>query len=203
MKAAEKKRIAKAIQSVIPELYHKGGLLAFTPRGRILRGFYLENSSDTNRVYIWKFVQPLYLPCTDIVFSLGDRLVHGSQTWTVEDADDAALAARDEGLSFCGPISSPEALADWSYVIDRPGYACEARAVSLIAAGRDREGTQALRRIAASINDGDDHRQWVLDIRDRAKLLADLAETAPEKAHALLEKWEAGTIAALRVEKIP
>jgi hypothetical protein len=112
-----------------------------------------------------------------------------------------AAVASDEGSSFFGPISSPETLANWDFLESRSDpYAREARAYSLVASGRLKEGVQALRELAASLTNGN---AWMLEIHDRALQLATLAETRAEEAHELLRRWETETATTLRVESFP
>ncbi len=203
MKAADKKRIARAIRSVVPGLYEKRNLLIATPRGRVLRGVILEGSSDPHGVYLSAFVQPLYVPATSVVLSLGDRLGGGCKTWSVNEAEVAATLVRDEAVPFFGPISSPEALASWSYLDGRPDeYGQEAKAYSLIAAERYIEGIRILRVLADSLRDEEDIR-WVIETRERAEQLAALAESNPPAAQQLLAQWEAETVSALRLQDVP
>jgi hypothetical protein len=203
MKRAEKKRIARAIQCAVPGLYAKGSILAATPRGRILRGVCLEGSIDPDGVYLNVFVQPLYVPATTVVLSLGERLGGGCRTWSVEQADAAAVAVRDEGLPFFGPISSAEALANWAYLDEHSdARSLEVKAYSLVASGRLAEGIQALRKLAESLS-GEEELEWIIEVRKQAEHLADLAETNPTAAHELLAKWESETVSALRIQDVP
>ncbi|WP_428264121.1 hypothetical protein [Haliangium sp.] len=204
MKHTDKRRIARAIRNAVPGLYEKGNLLAATPRGRVLRGIYLEGSSaDPHGVYLSMFVQPLYVPATTIALSLGDRLGGGCKTWSADEAEAAAAIVREQGVPFFGPMTSPEDLASWSYLDDRPDeYGQEAKAYSLIAAERYIEGIRALRKLADSLRDDQDI-PWVIKTRDRAEQLAALAESNPPAAHQLLAQWEAETVAALRLQDVP
>jgi hypothetical protein len=150
MKAVEKKRMAKVLSAAIPGLHVRGRLLCATPMGRILRGLCMEDSSDAGKIYLWAFVQPLFVPSTTVVLSLGERLGGGSRTWGVADAPTAAAAAVNEGLRFFGPVSSAEALANWSLLDGRPDeYAREVHAYALVACGRQLEGAEALRCLRA------------------------------------------------------
>ncbi|WP_428262363.1 hypothetical protein [Haliangium sp.] len=207
MKAAEKRRIARAIKAAVPGLYEKGGVLAATPRGRILRGIVLEGSAaDPHGVYLWKFVQPLYVPSTEVVLLLGDRLGGGCKTWRVDEAEAAVAAIREEGVPFFGPIDSPEKLASWEYLDGKRNvHIREVKAYSLIAVGRFVEGIQALRQLADSLreDDGEEMLPWDIEMRERAERLAALAETNPPAAHELLAEWEAETVSALRLQDVP
>lgn len=200
MKAGERKRLAGSIRALMPDLREKGRLLAAVPRGRILRGLYLEDSSDPTRVYVWAFVQPLYTPASTIAFNLGKRLGGGSKTWSVAEPDAIAEIARNEGLPFFGPLSTPDELARWPFLEGQTDpYAREARAYSCVACGRFIEGIVALRELARSLAGGT---PWMLEMGKRAQQLADLAEANPDGARKLLVRWEAETAAALHVQDL-
>ncbi|WP_428267756.1 hypothetical protein [Haliangium sp.] len=203
MKASEKRRIARAIRSAVPALYEKGNLLAATPRGRILRGIVLEGSAaDPHGVYLSMFVQPLYVPATTVVLTIGDRLGGGSKTWHADEAEAAAAVAQENGVPFFGPITSPEQLAEWGYLEGkRNGYIRESKAYSLVAAGRLIKGIRALRELAESLEGKDT--PWVVEMKERAEQLAALAESNPPAAHELLAQWEAETVSELRIQDVP
>lgn len=201
MKRAERIRIARVIRLAVPNLHEKGRLLAVTPRGRILRGVYLEDSSDSASVYVWAFVQPLYTPASTVVFAFGKRLGGPSKTWSTGDTDGLATVVRDEAVPFFNPVSSPEAFASWGFLDGRDDpYVREAKAYSLVASGRFSEGAQALRELASSLSGGT---LWMIEMRKRAEHLAGLAETNPTAAHELLAMWESETISALRIQDVP
>lgn len=200
MKPAERKRLAGSIRALIPDLREKGRLLAAVPRGRILRGLYLEDSSDPTRVYVWAFVQPLYTPASTIVFNLGKRLGGGSKTWSVAEPDAIAEIASNEGVPFFGPLTSPEELARWPFLEGQTDpHTREARAYSFVACGRFIEGISALRELTRSLAGGT---PWMVEMGKRAQQLADLGETNPDGACELLVRWEAETAAALHVQDL-
>lgn len=201
MKRAEMKGIVRAIGSSAPHLYEKGRLLVTTPRGRILRGFYLEDSSDPTRVYLWAFVQPLYTPSSTVVFDFGKRLGSASKTWSVDDGEEVAAIVREEAVPFLDAVSSPETFARWSFLKGRvDAHTDEAKAYSLLAAGRFSEGAQALRTLAGSLSD---QTPWMIEMRKRAVHLAALAETNPTAADERLATWEAETVSTLGLQDVP
>ena len=201
MKARDRKQLACAVLSAVPSLIDRGRLLAATPLGRILRGIYLEDSSDPERIYAWAFVQPLYAPASTIVFDFGQRLGGPSRTWGTDEATTLVEAVRNEGVPHFGRMSSPGAIADWSFLDGRSDpHALEAKAYSLVAAGRRDEGVRALRELTQSLS-GD--AAWIVDMRKRAEQLAKLAEEEPTAADALLGRWESATVAALGILNIP
>lgn len=201
MRPADRTRVVRHIRSIVPNLHEKGRLLAATPRGRILRGVYLEDSSDPARIYVWVFVQPLYAPASTVTFDLGKRLGGPSKTWSLGATDEVATVVREEGVPFFDPVSSPEALSHWTFLDGRTDpYAREAKAYSLVASGHFSEGSQALRELARSLSG---RTAWMIEMRKRTEQLADLAETNPTGAHKLLATWESKTVSALGVQDVP
>ncbi len=202
MKPAERKRIARVLGSPKSTLQLRGRMLVSMPIERILRGIYMEDSSDPHRIYLWAFVQPLFVPSTTVVLSLGQRLGGGSSTWSVSDAEDAASALLDEGVQFFGPISSPAALARWKLMEARSDeYAREAEAYALVASGQYDEGSHALRAFAGSLPAAGP--SWMSDMKARAEDLARRAETDGEAAQQRLRSWELVSRDALRVSDVP
>jgi hypothetical protein len=197
MKPEARRLVVTAVCALLQGLRAKGQLLALMPLGRLLRGIYLEDSSDPLRIYVWAFVQPLYTPASTVVFDFGKRLGGGSRTWTVTEPAAIAAVARDEGVPFISSIESPEDFANWEVTRSRPDlYAREAVAYSLVACARFDEGVQALRELARSLLGGT-ATAWMMEMQSRAELLADAVEKRPEAGHALLAKWESETVNAL------
>ncbi len=201
MKQSEKAILVAAIRNAVPGLRATRNLLVAVPRGSILRGLCMERSSDPRGVYLWAFVQPLFVPATSTVLSLGIRLGGGSRTWTSAEAVAAASAVRDEGESFYGPIGSVEQLARWPFLaLRKDAYGREARAYALIAAGRTAEGVRAARELAGSLGDAP---PWVIEVKSRAERLASLAVRDPREAMGLLAVWESETVANLMLQDVP
>ena len=201
MKKAGKRKIARVIRAIVPGLYEKGSVLAAIPRGDVLRGFCLESSYDPERVYISTFVQPLFIPVSGVVLSLGDRVGGGCYNWHIDEADDLAEAAR-QAAPFFQTVGTARALCEWHYLDDfRHGYGLHARAYSLILCGRVHEGAEALR--GAIEETKNDDRQWARDDIARNEALAALAESDPLAAAARLRSWAAATAEALKVNDIP
>lgn len=195
--------IAQAIQAVVPNLHCRGPLLAATPRGRILRGLCLDRSSNREWCYLWAFVQPLYAPANHIHFALGKRLGGMNKAWRVTETTAMAQTANDEGRPFYEPINTAQALADWPRIQDDPDpYVAEAIGLSLIAAGRPREGARILRASGQSLQPLDPQ-DWAVELKERLLTMADLADKNPHQALAQLDQWQEETIAALGVHDIP
>jgi len=201
MKPADRKRIVRAILSSVPGFHEKGRLLAATPGGRILRGIYLEDSSDPARIYVWTFVQPLYAPASTVVFNFGKRLGGPSKTWSADEANGLIAMVRDEGVPFFESVSIPESVASWGFLVGRSDpFAAEAKAYSLVACGRLPDGARALRELAGSLSSVI---PWQVEMQERAESLSILAETNPPAALELLASWERETVAALSIQDMP
>lgn len=201
MKAPERTRISKTLRGVVPGLVEKGRMLLFTPRGRILRGFYLEDASATDACYLWVFVQPLYVPADSVVLNLGKRLGGGARTWKSRGEDDALIAAaKNEGLSFVAGLASARDLADWEALRGQTDpYAQETLACSLIAAGRFADGIRALERLEQAMAGG---AFWMQEVGARAAQLRRLVEADPARAIEQLARWEMETATHLGVQDI-
>ncbi len=198
MKAAEVRRVARAICATVPSLTARGRLLFSEPINHVLRGVYLENSSAPSKFYVWAFVQPLYVPSATVYFNFGKRLPSANSVWNVADSPEKiASAVINEGMPFIQTLTSPAALADWEFLRQQVDpHAREARAYSLIMSGRITEGLSELSALARSLVS---ELSWMNEMRERAMLLARLAEGVPSVAQARLAEWEAETSACLRL----
>jgi hypothetical protein len=177
-------------------------MLVTTPITTILRGFYLEDSSDARRAYLWAFVQPLFVPRSSVILSLGERIGGPSRTWALEEVEGAAAAIMEDGSAHFDPISTPAALARWSAIAGRTDeYSREASAYALIAGGEYEPGARALRTLAEALQ-GSSIR-WMFEMKRRAHDLALLAETDHAAARECLRAWEAETRQALGIGDVP
>jgi hypothetical protein len=201
MKKQDRRRLAQAICKRVPGLRQLDDLLVLGSVSRLLRGFYLENSSRPAECYVWVFVLPLYVPGDRVSFNLGQRVGGGSRTWGLEDMDTLAAAVSDASHSFLGGVNSPGDIVTWGFVQDRSSPAAlEAVAYSLIAAGQIERGVSALRDFATAL--ATDGRDWVVRMRLRAEELADAADNDPAAAAALLSRWEDETTHSLGLHKL-
>ena len=67
-----------------PNIIQKGSYILLHPFDDLLGGFCFERSaSDKNSIYIWWFVQPLFIPGSIIHLTFGNRLenLHRNQSW--------------------------------------------------------------------------------------------------------------------------
>jgi hypothetical protein len=192
------RRIARAIQAAVPGLHAKGGMLAATPRGRILRGFFIDRTSVAERVCVYTFVQPLYVPAPCVVLSLGERIRGTSQLWGIDDIDALDAVVRAE-VGFFADLHSPEALAEWELLQHGTDeYSRQALAYSLVLSNQEARALPLLRELATC-----DGTAWRVAIGACCAELAALVETNPKDAVDLIDHWEAETVAAMRVDDVP
>ena len=96
----------------------QGRLLYDRPIGPILRGFCVEISAFSNADFFLEcFVQPLYVPCSHLVFSYGKRLhdpLTKSRGWHMDGDQTLARAVavmKQGGLPWLRQLSSAVDLA--------------------------------------------------------------------------------------------
>jgi hypothetical protein len=198
MKAAEKKKVITKICSVVPNLANYGHMAIEEPRNRILRGIFLEDSSDKRKCYAWKFVKPLFEPPPFVMsFTLGERLGSGTRTWTIDDSSELAEIAAQEGVGFWAPASTPASLAAWPYLISKTSpYAIRVRALALILCRNWSGAIEELRRIVQKLSGGTG---WTAQMNDHTQALIGLVEDDPEAAYLELSHWEEENARQLRL----
>jgi len=188
----------------------KGKRAHETPVGLILRGFGVDDSSfDARRFTIWVFAQPLYIPDTTVVASIGRRLgqLHGGQEkwWTLTPDNERAIFAeiaadvREASRLFVQRCRTPGDLADFIPTVCSDGYfyAEEAMASSCILADRLDEARHHLDRLRSIMSKPT--YDWERVVVDRAEHLSATLATDPEAAKRLLHGWAAETARALGV----
>lgn len=215
MKGTDFERLArKYLRDVLGgEYVLKGKQLREKPVGLILRGFSVDDSSfDASRFTIWVFAQPLYIPNTNVVFSIGRRLgqLGGGQEkwWTLTPDDEPATFAeiaadmREAEHLFVERCRTPGDLADFIPTIMTDGYfyAEEAMASSCILADRLDEARLHLDRLRSIMSKPT--YDWERAVLARAERLARTLAADPDEAKGLLRGWAAETARALRVEDV-
>jgi hypothetical protein len=149
---------------------------------------YLEGSSfNPGKLRAWAFVQPLFVPASSIVLTLGVR-IGGNAAWGLGDESTLAAALAEEGRVHF-ETSTPSALLE--LVSGLPGdQALEVKAYTLVAERRFGDGADCLDALAAHLS-AEEPLPWRLAVRERATHLASLARTNPEAALEQLVAWEA------------
>ena len=197
MKRAEQRKLIAHILRQVPQLADHGRMAIVEPRNRILRGVYLEDSSDPGQCYAWAFVQPLFEPPPFIVsFYLGRRLGGSTRTWAVADGAELAAIVSNDGPAFWAAASTPDGLATWSYASEKADpYVMRARALALIACRKWTEAAEALSRLCRQLGSTG----WMAEMRKQCESLRVLVETKPDAAFDELRRWEDANTRQLRL----
>ena len=204
MKSSEIKRLSiKYLLPHLPEFRVKGSLLYVEPVEQLLRGFGFESSGfDRTAIYVWMFVQPLYVRAPDIVLTFGERLGGGAKTWhpvagqEEEVMGDILREIRRKGLPFLDQIRTPADLARVASAKAQKApdntHVLEVEAYSLVLAGRYRDARTVLERIeqlARSLLTANPRALWIEEVGTRARLLRETLARSPDEAIALLDQW--------------
>src|SRR5262249_18309647 len=122
MKTSQFERLSrKYLLPHLPGFRAKGRLLFVDPPRWVLRAFSFDPSAFSNRMfYLEVFVQPLYIPRSHLVYSLGRRLSHG---WDMppdretEFMNEILVYIKHEGVPFLDAMHDPAALAEKAQLI--------------------------------------------------------------------------------------
>jgi len=187
--------VVRAIVSAEPRFVSTGRLLSLTPVTRILRGVYLERSSSPDEFHVWAFVQPLYVPASTIVFSLGRRLGGSSHRWRATDAESLIGAIRSDGIPFIVDNDTPERLAAWlERRNDRDGNSLEAKAWSFVACGKFERAIEPFDELIAMF---DEDVPWQRERKELSLRMRAYCLSAPDRARQVVGECELATRAAL------
>ena len=181
-------------------------LLFLRPINHIVRGFYLDRSTEPSVFYLEVFAQPLYLAQNTFVFSIGKRL--GNFGWRYEaDREEVLLGKLFQAVTGELPVLRTLATpAQFAENVDQFSdsnsvHLMRARAYSLVLAGEYAEAIEFLDQLHAKIISLDDDRAWVLEKLREAEELRHMLVRSPAEAEAKLYEWERYTLANLRLEK--
>ncbi len=192
----------------------KAWLLADQP-GYLLRGFAFESSGfDPTKFTMWAFIQALYIPSTEITFTVGNRLGRlsgGSERWWwLTDENESQVMGevlahiQREGLPFLQKFTSPADLADRAVEVTRAPdnvHIVEAVAYSLVLADRHREALEALARLRKLLGKIAADLSWPPGMTERVQLVDGALQRDPREARALLDEWREETIRNLRLSE--
>lgn len=216
MKKREVERLVSAhVVPVLNGYAARGDLLVAEPVGHLLRAFCFDRSQlDTRGFRVWAFVQPLYVPLDDIVFTFGRAL----GDWSVPTEDErptmaeVTAAIRHDGLPLLESIRDPADLLVHGRKLASPldPLAAEGVAYAAILAEAAPATVEALieRMVTLAREDAEDLAKYADDDEDfdyvrerieRADLVLDAYRRSLDEAVALLRRWEADTRAALGV----
>ena len=197
MKQPERNLLLRAVLAAAPLLEGRWPFLHLPVNDDdLVRGIYFERSSDPEGVYVWAFVQPLYVISETIVLSYGDRVGGGTKMWYSHEGP--TLAAKLEtAFPFIEQISTARRFAHAQFrpLPDDPNW-LEAKGCSLILAGEIADGIQALREIPRNLRLDV---PWMRELAERTQALASAAEQDPRRAIEMLATWKESTKRALKL----
>lgn len=184
------------------------GVCIRKPFNDILSGLALDTSAySKNDFYIWYFSLPLYIPTSFIYFSLGDRLISGIGTPSMErwNAVDPNLlphlnrALEEQALPFLRQASSPQGLIDAliSYGWEARKTAIEATAYSFVRIGEFEKAKGKLEEFISELEP--DEIEHDIPKKERAELLLHALRHDPQKAQDQLSEWVDETLTNLRL----
>jgi hypothetical protein len=173
----------------------------------VLRGFFFEDSSfSQNTLYVWVFVQPLYVPSTNVHFTFGRRLTNKAagasyESWEITDSnleEQARLILREilaEGLPYLAHLSTPDQLAtnlESATGLRDNVFVREAIAYSLAWIGHYKSALRVLHKLAAPVRDRES-----TQISTRAEELVAAINASPVSTAKLMNSWTKFTLAHL------
>ena len=218
MKARQFQKLAN--RHIIPNLegFAAKGVLVFQePLRNILFGFCFQSSQfDPARFNVEAFVQPLYLPRSHLVFSLGFRLGQsvglGGKWWNLTERNEKEVMGevlflmKDEGLNHFLKLNSPIFLArelqSQLETSKKPnGFYMEVISTSLILAEKKDEAQIEVNRLIYHLVEKDKLREYEKEQLDRMKRLQSLLKKDTVKAAlGLINEWRQYSIKHLKLE---
>lgn len=183
----------------LPDDWATTGRMAFRrPVGWLLNGLVAEPSS-TGGSYVWSFIQPLFVPATTVVLSIGQRLGDGTTTFDLDDAADRERLGRlvqNDAIPWLDARSSPDRLLthdDWRSdvnirMVEIEGY-------SHLLTGNVDTASEVLRRVTVH----EVRYEWEQQVVDRCAGIIDLIDGDVGAARGQLADWRLATAAAIGV----
>jgi hypothetical protein len=183
----------------------KGKFLFKVPVGAVYRGFIFDSSGFSKEsFYPQVYVQPLYVPCSHVVLTFGERFI-GS--WAATEVEERQLGTklleciRSVGLPFLEALGTPERLAHppspWK---DSPNVRIqEVIAYSLAMVGENDRAIEGFEKICNQIQASSDKRDWVMQLFDELQGLKTLLRKDPARARNQLAAWTEETRKNLRL----
>lgn len=195
-----------------PSFSIAGKVMFEEPIGDVLRGGYFEDSEAfPTSVYVWVFVQPLYIPRDYFFFTLGKRLTYKpgffarSEVWNLHLAETGPFlkkAIELQGLPHIAKLRSPELLAEnatWVSGLLGDSRVAEIVAYSLIRLGEVKNGAKRLQSVLKQARERE-HAEVVTKCTELLRAV----EQRECEVQALLGEWRMQTARNLRlpVEKL-
>lgn len=209
------KLILKHVFPKLPNYAVNGRLLFVEPLRYLLRGYYFEFSGlDRNKFNVEVFVQPLYIPCSHVVFTLGRRLgtIRGGQErwWHLGEGNeeeimlDVLAYIKDDGECFLNDLATPSDLVEKTrdyYDNAESPYPEEIVAYSAVLVGDAENAADAFERLGIILQNMDHKLEYVREMAQRANLLRSAFEAERRSALERLDRWRSETLAHVRLTK--
>ncbi len=190
---------------------NKKDILFIAPIGNVLRGFLFESTPGLREdFYFWWFFMPIGRPIDYLTLSYGNRLNvpggHAGWRTDMDDLPNRLLAAmRPEALPFLKSIHTHKDV--FAAIRKRRNERVETDSNVLddisclqILDGQFEAAKRTLDTLIAH-ELGDDRRQWILDIVERAKGLHKKLLVNPDSAVQQVKEWQDFTFKALKLEQ--
>jgi hypothetical protein len=218
VKGREIERLARRhLLPALPGFVVRRSLVYRRPLAYFLCGLSFDTSSFTgSRIFVEAFVQPLYTPYDDLIYTFGFRL--GDEFWDVDGqnpdrtfiriADDV----RREALPFFGQITDldrfrelvPAWAADDSKVMNYNSLSdpvvTDVLGYTEVLRGNRDDGLQLLQQAIASERESGEYANEDL-IENPQQVLDAVRDLGLEAGQALLEEWRVQTITSLGLEE--
>lgn len=215
MKAREFESLTRRhLLAHLPGFDCKGPLLFVRPVHYLLRGFYFNRSDlDSRGFYLYRFIQPLYVPLPHISFNFGRRLSgRTGDSWQIPLEQTKTIMAevlsviQSQGLRLVLSVETPSDLAEKGRYLaglevdTLSAHVDEAVAYSLILANNYPAAIANLDRVDAVLSRPDPYRTEAdAEMQERNRWLRERLIQQPEAAVRRLEEWTEATRAALRL----
>ncbi len=202
----------------LPQFVAKGRMIYLLPVGTLLRGVVFDSSAFSATDFDpTVFVQPLYLPKTYISYTFGGRLraADGRAFDLGENErimDDVLSAITGQALPFLNRIQTPTELA---VACDEPRRfseqftwreddinVLEVAAYSWLLANQDCKARHKLDQIDMRVRLGNDDRDWILELGERARRMSRLIRLDRIAAIAQLTEWSSSSARSLGLKSL-
>ena len=188
----------------------KRDLLFFTPIGDILRGFAFESTAYAREeFYFWWFFMPIGRPIEYLTLGYGGRLSPpiGYTDWRthMEDLPNKLLSAlRPKALPLLQSTITYQDTINAIHELRGEQAGTDTNILDDLSCLQILDGQfEAARQTLDALishEHGDDRRQWILDIVERAKGLKEKLINDPQFAIDQVKEWQKHTFKALKLE---
>ena len=198
-------KLTDRLSHKLPGFVERHQLLFIAPPGDLLRGIYLDRSINPRRFYIQVFIQPMFVPAENLVFTFDWRLGGGSHTWDLDSSSllpDLSASIKRAAIPYLSTFESVRAFTDIVLKdkrTDNP-HVQQVIALALTRDGRGQEASPILNGL--SVEFASDPIPWKREIADRAKFLKTGVDSGPQKAQGILDAWKSATVKSLKLDTL-